>query len=456
MLNIGKTKRIHFIGIGGIGMSGMAELLASSGYIITGSDLESNDRVEFLSSINIDINIGHSKKNIDNADLVVFSSAVDMDNIEIKEAKSNGIPVMRRAEMLAELVRLKPISIGVSGTHGKTTSCSMVGSILHYAKKDPTIVVGGIVKSFNTNAVSGSGDIIVVEADEYDKTFLSLSPTISIVNNIEEEHLDCYDNLDDLKQSFIDFSMNIPFYGLSIMNIDNENVASIAKDINRPIIKYSIYNDSDYSAKNIKYLNNTTNFNLYVKGDRVDNITLKIPGEHNVYNSLCAISVCLELGIKLKFIKKALKEFHGVKRRFDIKFQNENYIYIDDYAHHPTEIDVTLNAIKSGWEEKKFTAIFQPHLYSRTKEFYKDFAKALFKSDEIILMEIYGARERPIKGVSSKIILDELIKMGHSNCCIAKGPNVVDSIKNDNQIIITMGAGNIWSQSDGIIKYLSQ
>ena len=456
MLNIGKPKKIHFIGIGGIGMSGMAELLASSGYSITGSDLESNDRVEFLSSINIKIEIGHSKENVHNADLVVFSSAVDMDNIEIKEAKNKGIPIMRRAEMLAELVRLKPISIGVSGTHGKTTTCSMIGSILHCAKKDPTIVVGGIVKSFNTNAVSGAGDIIAVEADEYDKTFLSLSPTISIINNIEEEHLDCYENLEDLKRSFLEFSTNIPFYGSSIMNIDDDNIASITKDINRPIIKYGLYNDADYSAKNIKYLNNTTNFDLYLKGDRIDSITLKVPGEHNVYNSLCAITVCLELGVELKFIKEALKEFHGVKRRFDVKFQDENYIYIDDYAHHPTEIDVTLKAIKSGWKEKAVTAIFQPHLYSRTKEFYKEFARALFDSDEIILMEIYGAREKPIMGISSKIILDELIEMGHSNCRIANGDNVVDSIESDNQIIITMGAGNIWSQGNKIINYLSE
>ena len=459
MLSIGKIKKIHFIGIGGIGMSGMAELLANSGYTITGSDLNINDRINFLSSIDIEINIGHSKKNINNVDLVVFSSAVNIENIEIKEAKKNNIPVMRRAEMLAELVRLKPISIGVAGTHGKTTTCSIIGSILSYAKKDPTIVVGGIVKSFNTNAISGKGDIIVVEADEYDKAFLSLSPTISIINNIEKEHLDCYENFDELKNCFKDFSSNIPFYGFSIMNIDNENIVSIAKDINRPIIKYGIYNAADYNAKNIKYLKNTTSFDLYLKNKKIENINLSIPGEHNVYNSLCAISVCLELGIALQIIKEALKEFNGVKRRFDIKFENKDYIYIDDYAHHPTEIKVTLNAIRTGWADKKIIAIFQPHLYSRTKEFYKDFAKALFDSDKVILMEIYGAREKPIKKVSSQLILDELIQMGHSNCHVVKDDEVINSINADiekKQIIITMGAGNIWVQGKNIINYLSE
>ena len=459
MFDKSKIKKIHFIGIGGIGMSGMAELLVKSGYCVSGSDLKENDRTHFLSSIGLDIFIGHKSKNISNADLIVYSSAVNFQNIEIKAAQKKGIPIIKRAEMLAELIRLKPISIGVSGTHGKTTTCSLIGSILFYAEKDPTLAVGGIVKSFNTNAISGKGDIILVEADEYDKSFLSLSPTISVVNNIELEHLDCYDDINDLKNAFKYFVNSIPFYGFAMMNIDDKNIKSIITDIKRPVISYGIKTRADYIAKNISFNKNNSRFDLYVKGELIDTIYINIPGEHNVYNTLCAIGVCWELDIDIKNIKNALINFKGVKRRFDIKYKDDQYIYIDDYAHHPTEVSATLKSVSQGWKNKKIISIFQPHLYSRTKVFYKEFAQSLYRSDSIILLDIYGGREKPSKGVTSKLIFDELSRLGHKNTIVTDNVSLIQELKKvvrPNSMILTMGAGDVFMHGEKIIKILSE
>ena len=459
MFSTEKIKKIHFIGIGGIGMSGMAELLAKTGYSISGSDLEENDRTIFLKKMGLEIYIGHDKDNVLNANLVVFSSAVKEDNIEIRSAMNMNIPIIRRAEMLAELVRIKPISVGVSGTHGKTTTCSLIGSILHNAKKDPTIVIGGIVKSFNTNAVSGSGDIIVVEADEYDRSFLSLKPVIAIINNIEEEHLDCYKDFSDLKNAFHSFANNIPFYGFVLVNGDDPNIATIIKEIKRPIIKYGIEKEAHYNAHNIRFNKNKTQFDLHYKNKKIESIDLRIPGYHNVYNSLCSISFCLEMGIEMKSIKKTLKSFQGVERRFDIKYNSKDDIYIDDYAHHPTEVKATIHAIKNGWPDKKIISIFQPHLYSRTEHLYKDFANALISSDKIMLLDIYGSRESKIKGVSSKLIENQIIRNGYKNYVKVNLENLIEELEkihNKGEIIVTMGAGDLWVKGKDIIDYLSK
>ena len=455
----GKIKNIHFIGIGGIGMSGMAELLVQSGYFISGSDLNKNDRTRALKEMGINIKIGHSEDNVKETDLVVYSSAVNQNNIEIEAAKSRNIPIMKRAEMLAELVSLKPISIGVSGTHGKTTTCSLIGSILHNAKLDPTIAIGGIVKNFGTNAVSGKGEIIVFEADEFDKTFLSLKPMISIINNIEEEHMDCYDNFEDLKNGFEVFANNIPFYGFVLINNDDPNILSISKNIKRPVISYGIKSNADYSAKNISFNKNSTQFDLYIDNKKNDTIELSIPGYHNVYNSLCSIALSIEMGVSLEVIKKSLIEFKGVKRRFDVRFNDGNNIYVDDYAHHPTEVKATIEAIKNGWPNKSILTIFQPHLYSRTKQFYKEFSKSLLSSDKVILLDIYGSREKKIKGVSSGLIKDEIIKSGNTNCTLVNSENLIEElsrIHTDGDLIITMGAGDIWAKGKDIIGYLEK
>jgi len=455
----GKIKNIHFIGIGGIGMSGMAELLSRTGYSISGSDLNENDRTQSLRSMGLKIYIGHKKGNVQGSNLVVFSSAVKKNNIEIKAAESLGIPVIRRAEMLAELVRIKPMSIGVSGTHGKTTTCSLIGSILHSADLDPTIVIGGIVKSFETNAISGKGDIIVVEADEYDRTFLSLKPVIAIVNNIEEEHLDCYKDFEDLKGAFEKFVNNIPFYGFALLNADDPNISKIIKKIKRPIIKYGLKESNDYNARNICFNMNESKFDFYHKGDKIETIRLSMPGYHNVYNSLCSIALCMEIGIPIKVIKQSLKEFKGVRRRFDIKYNSKENIYIDDYAHHPTEVRATIDAVKKGWPDKKIISIFQPHLYSRTKQFYKDFADSLLNSDKVILLDIYGSRENKIEGVTSELILSEIVKKGNKECFIVKKEELIDKlgqIHGKGNVILTMGAGDLWMRGNEIIGYLDR
>tara|TARA_Y100001970_G_C14207765_1_gene845063 strand:+ start:300 stop:1676 length:1377 start_codon:yes stop_codon:yes gene_type:complete len=454
-----KIKNIHFIGIGGIGMSGMAELLTHAGYSISGSDLTENDRTRFLRSLGLRVDIGHNKDNIKDSNLVVFSSAVKKDNIEIKAAKDLGIPIIKRAEMLAELVRVKPMSIGVSGTHGKTTTCSLIGSILHSANLDPTMAVGGIVESFGTNAVSGKGDIIVVEADEYDKTFLSLNPVIAIINNIEEEHLDCYKDFQDLIDAFEKFVNNIPFYGFVLLNGDDNNISKIIKKIKRPIITYGLNEKYDYSAKNIFFDLNKSTFDLYHKNSKVDTVHLSIPGYHNIYNALCSIALSMEMGISIEVIKKSLSEFKGVRRRFDIKYNSEGNLYIDDYAHHPTEVRATIDAVKKGWPNKQITSIFQPHLYSRTKHFYKDFASSLSGSDKVILLDIYGSRESKIDNVTSELILSEINKIGDTDCSIANKDNLIEKLKQvhcKGDAVITMGAGDLWMKGDEIIGYLKK
>ena len=456
---LGKTKHIHFVGIGGIGMSGMAELLFNLGFTISGSDLNESDRTKQLNSIGIDINIGHNSKEVIKSDVVVYSSAVNKTNTEISIANQNNIPVIRRAEMLSELLKVKSTSIAISGTHGKTTTSSMLGAILIEANLNPTLVIGGIVNEFGSNSMHGDGDIIVVEADEFDRTFLSLKPTIALVNNLDLEHLDCYENLKDLQNAFIQFSNSVPFYGKICINIDHANTEDLIELINRPYITFGFSKKANISAQNPKYNKLNTTFDLYIQNKYIQNIELNVPGKHNIMNALAAISICSEIDINYNDIKNGLKKFSGVQRRFDIKYQLENGIkLIDDYAHHPVEVQSVINAIKLGWENR-IIAIFQPHLFSRTQDFHFDFAKALFKADIIIITDIFGAREDPIDGVSSQIIIDDLMDLGHNMTEFipdkSKVSNYLQQVSKDNDIIITMGAGNIWREIKNIYKALN-
>ena len=451
-----KTKHIHFIGIGGIGMSGMAELLFRLGYDISGSDHQSSDRTLHLEKIGIDMFIKHHQKNIANADVVVYSSAITKDNIEILFAQDNKIPVIRRAELLGELLKVKKTSIAIAGTHGKTTTSSMLGLILLEAELNPTLVIGGIVNKFNTNAISGSGDIILVEADEFDRTFLSLKPTISVINNLDLEHLDCYNNLEDLQLAFIQFANSVPFYGLISLCIDSANVKDIIKDIKRPFITFGTTKEASISAQNIKYDKLGSTFELYQNHTFIDNISLNMPGEHNVLNSLAAISIALELNINIDIIKKTLQNYSGVRRRFELKYETLNGVdIIDDYAHHPSEVNATINAAKLGWN-KRIISIFQPHLFTRTRDFYKEFAESFIKSDIVIITDIYPARENPIKGITSKLIVDELLQLGHRNVHYIPSPLslpiFIKELELNNDIILVMGAGNIWRICDNIYQ----
>ena len=456
---LSKNKKIHFIGIGGIGMSGIAELLHSLKFVVTGSDLNYSDRTKYLADLGIDIQIGHSSKNIDKPDLVVYSSAVKLDNIEIVESKNRSIPVIRRAEMLGELLKLKKISIAISGTHGKTTTCSMLSSILFEANLNPTLVIGGIVNNFGSNAISGKGDIIVVEADEFDRSFLSLKPTMGIINNLDLEHTDCYKDIDDVKETFLTFANALPFYGMLGICTDDNNIKSIINKIKRPYKTFGITPDAEIYAKNIKYSGFESKFKLFNKNIFLENITLSMPGKHNIQNSLAAITMALELGIDSKIIKEGLKKYKGVKRRLEITHLLENgTIFIDDYAHHPSEVEASISAIKESFDNRVIT-IFQPHLYSRTLNFYNDFAKALSLSDVLVLLDIYPAREKPIDKVSSKLIYDQMIKNNCKNIFLNNNlstlPDTINKIHKTGDIIITMGAGDVYKQNEKIFKALS-
>ena len=451
-----KTKHIHFIGIGGIGMSGMAELLLKLGYNISGSDKQASEITAHLVSIGISVSIKHSKKNIKGADVVVFSSAIKSDNIEILSAKENNIPVIRRAELLGELLKVKKTSIAIAGTHGKTTTSSMLGLILLEAKLEPTLVIGGIVNKFNTNAISGSGDVILVEADEFDRTFLSLKPTISVINNLDLEHLDCYKNISDLQIAFTQFANSVPFYGLISLCTDSKNVCNIIKNIKRPYITFGTNKNAYIRAQKIKYNGSNSTFELYKDNIYIDLISLNMPGKHNILNALGAISIALELNVDIKKIKKALKAYSGVRRRFELKYSTSNGIHIiDDYAHHPSEVRATIEAAKTGWNNTVLS-IFQPHLFTRTRDFYKDFAQSFMNSDIVIITDIYPAREKPIKGVSSKLITNELLKSGHKNVHYIPNPLslplfIKKMILKDTTMLI-MGAGNIWRICENIYK----
>ena len=446
-----KVKSIHFIGIGGIGMSGIAELLNNLGFKVTGSDIKPSENVKRLESLGIEISIGHSPNNLKNSDVVVYSSAVPLDNPEILSATSQSIPVIRRAEMLGELINLKQTSIAVGGTHGKTTTSSMIGMILEKSNCDPTLVVGGLVSNLNTNVKLGSGDLIVVEADEFDRSFLALNPTIAVVTNLEMEHTDCYKDLNDIENAFLQFCKSVPFYGTVILCADSESLMRIKPKIKKPITTYGLSNDSDYCAKNIEYSKNRSKYNLLHKNKDLGEININVPGKHNVLNSLASIALAMEIDVPLSQLKNGINSYKGVRRRFEIKKNKTDIIVVDDYAHHPTEVEATINAAKSGWS-KRIVCVFQPHLFSRTRDFFKEFAESLFKSDTIVITEIYPAREKPIDGISSKLILDELNHLGHKDThhldCLDNLNNILEKIVRPKDMVITMGAGNIWRYSD--------
>ena len=446
----GKTKTIHFIGIGGIGMSGMAELLYNHGFKITGSDINISERTLHLEKLGIKIAKGHNGENVNSAKLIVYSSAVKSNNPEIIKGEKMGTPIIKRAELLGELLKIKKTSIAISGTHGKTTTASMISSILIEADLDPTIIIGGIVNQFNNNNISGLGDIIVAEADEFDKSFLSLNPTFSIITNMELEHLDIYKDMEDLENSFAQFANSIPFYGTTCIGLDSKELINMLPKVKKNYKTFGIKNkNADIIASNISYDGSKTSFDVIINNKKI-NINLSVPGLHNVYNALAAITLSIEIGIHSDSIIKGLSSYNGVKRRFDIKYENinNNIMLIDDYAHHPTEVEATINAIQAGWKSRRIIAVFQPHLYSRTKDFYKDFSKSLIKSDVNILLPIYPAREEPIKNISSSLIKQQLEKNNHTdtyNCeNIKKLPELINRIKENNDIIVFMGAGDIY------------
>lgn len=450
-----KIKHIHFVGIGGIGMSGIAELLLNLGFDISGSDISNNENVERLKKLGVMIFHGHNPENIKGCNVLVYSSAVSLDNSEIIRAKQMGLPVIKRAEMLGELINLKETSIAISGTHGKTTTSSMIGSMLTYAGKEPTLVVGGLVQNLNSNSKLGEGQIIVVEADEFDRSFLSLKPTIAIVNNIELEHTDCYKDLNDLENSFLQFCQSVPFYGSVLLNIDSFSIKNILHKIERPVTTYGMSRDAAFRAKELEFKENKSTYSLFRAEENLGKIHLNVPGEHNIMNSLGAVALGFELGLSFNSIKNGLLDYKGVRRRFDIKGSHNDVMVVDDYAHHPTEVSTTIEAAKKGWN-RKLIVVFQPHLYTRTKEFYKEFAKSLEKADFIIITSIYPSREKPIPGITSKLISDYIDKTKKDVLFnvneVDQAITILNEIAKPGSMILTLGAGDIWRFSN---RYLN-
>ncbi len=448
--------RVHFVGIGGIGMSGLAEILLSQGFEVSGSDRALTEITDHLSKLGITIYEGHSPENLKDVDVLVYSSAVTTDNPEVKAAIERKIPVIKRAEMLAESMRMK-YGIGIAGTHGKTTTTSMVGLTLTEGNIDPTIIVGGKLSGLGgTNARLGHGEFIVVEADEFDRTFLKLTPTIAALTTLETEHLDTYRDLDDIQAAFTEFANKVPFYGFVALCLDEPGLQDIIPSINKKIITYGITPQADVRAVDIMHKQFASEFTVKYKGTELGRIKLNIPGLHNVKNALAAVIIAKELEIDFQVIKKALESFSGVYRRFEIKY-NKEILVVDDYAHHPTETSATLSGIRAGWD-RRLIAVFQPHLYSRTRDFYQEFGRSFLNSDIFICTDVYPAREEPITGVNGALIADAAKKFGHKNVVYVPDkknvPAILNELKKADDIIVTMGAGDIWKYGEEFVRML--
>ena len=451
-------RKIHFVGIGGIGMSGIAEILLNQGFEVSGSDLNLTEITKRLADLGAEIYEGHSPDNVKDADVLVYSSAVIPDNPEVRAAAERNIPIIKRAEMLAETMRMK-YGIGIAGTHGKTTTTSMVGLTLTEGGIDPTIIVGGKLSGLGgTNARLGNGEFIVVEADEFDRTFLKLTPTIAAITTLESEHLDTYKDLDDIKTSFVEFANKVPFYGFVVLCLDEAALQDIIPQINKTIFTYGTTAQADVRAIDIEHEGFNSRYTVIYKGNELGQIRLNLPGVHYVKNSLVAVTIGMELGIDFKIIKKALEKFMGVYRRFETKYKND-ILVLDDYAHHPTETSVTLAGIRAAWD-RRLVVVFQPHLYSRTKDFYQDFGKSFLNSDVFVCTDVYPAREKPIEGVSGELIANATKKLGHKNVFYIKDkneiPNQLLQLKKKDDIIITMGAGDIWKYGEKFVELVKK
>lgn len=427
-------------------MSAIAEILLKHGFEVTGSDLQLTEVTDRLEALGAKIFSGHSPDNLGDAEVAVYSSAVGEDNPEMAAARRRKIPVIRRAEMLAELMRMK-FGVAVAGTHGKTTTTSMVGTILARGGLDPTVIVGGISPLFGSNARIGSSEFLVVEADEFDRSFLKLSPTIAVITTLELEHLDCYRDMDDLMDAFLRFANAVPFYGTVILCLDEPDIKALIPSIDRPVLTYGLNPNAEIRAAEIRIEENRTEFQLLVRGESLGRIELHVPGEHNVLNALAATAVALELDIPFEQIALGFQDFTGVKRRFEIKCRNNDIIVVDDYAHHFTEVKATLKAAKVGFK-RRIIAVFQPHLFTRTRDFYRQFGSAFQLAEVLFVAPIYPAREKPIEGISGELIAKAAQDSGHQDAqYISDRSILVDAVlekARPGDMIITMGAGDIW------------
>ncbi|ADC90139.1 UDP-N-acetylmuramate/alanine ligase [Thermocrinis albus DSM 14484] len=439
-----KVKRLHFVGVGGIGMSGLALLMMQMGYTVSGSDIKESRNTQMLKDAGIRVYIGHRPENVEDAQVVVYSSAVSSDNPELVYARSRGIPTIPRGEMLAELFRIKE-GVAVCGSHGKTTTTSMIAYILHEAGLDPTVLIGGILQRFNGNARLGKGDFIVSEADESDGSFLKLTPTVAVITNIDREHLDFYKDYDSIRKAFLEFANSVPFYGFSVLNADDEGCSQIIPYVSKKHYTYGIQTEAHLMAKNLRLLEGTYSFDVVWMGKNLGNIHLKVPGKHNVQNALASILVALQMDVSFDVIKEALESFRNAERRLELKGFYKGFPVYDDYGHHPTEIRSVIKAVREMYPDTKILLVFQPHRYSRTYYLLQDFATVLREADSCIVTDIYPAGEENRWHVSAKQLAEI------SGCIYAPSKEeVFQAVKRlaDNHVILFMGAGNIgkWSE----------
>ncbi len=453
-----KKTRVHFVGIGGIGMSGIAEVLLNLGYPVSGSDLKSTPSTERLAKLGAKVGVGHRVEHVQDLDVVVVSSAVRDDNPEVVEATRLQVPIIPRAEMLAELMRLK-YGIAVAGSHGKTTTTSMIAVLLDGAGLDPTMVIGGRIAALGGNAKLGGSDLMVVEADESDRSFLQLSPVLAIVTGIDYEHMEAYRDMDDLETAFVDFVNKVPFYGTSILCLDEERVQDILPRIRRRHVTYGFSSQADISAQDVQLEGAGSRFDLKLSGQSVGEVHLLIPGRVSVLNSLAAIGVGLELGLELDQIRSGLESFSGVDRRFQVKADAAGILVVDDYGHHPTEIRATLATAKDAFA-RRTVVIFQPHCYSRVEALFEEFCRAFHQADVLVVTEIYPAGEEPRPGVSGERLAEGIKEHGHRDVrFVSEIDDVPEALRDtleEGDLVLTLGAGSVTTVSDKLAEVVRE
>jgi UDP-N-acetylmuramate--alanine ligase len=452
-----KVERIHFVGIGGIGMSGIAEVLHNLGYAVSGSDLADSDITRRLARLGVRYCTGHQAENVAQADVVVVSSAVTATNVEVVAAKACKIPVIPRAEMLAELMRMK-YGVAVAGSHGKTTTTSLIGTVLAKGGLDPTLVIGGRLNSLGGNAKLGQGEFMVAEADESDGSFLRLNPMVAVVTTIDREHLDFYQNLEEIQAAFGQFLNKVPFYGFCIVCADEPNIRALLPCLTKKLFTYGLHGDVDYSAREVRTRGLGSMFVATRHGKDLGSVVLNIPGLHNIRNALAAIATGGELDIPFGCIQEALHDFSGIQRRFEVKGEVRGITVVDDYGHHPTEIDATLRTARLVWPNRRLVAIFQPHRYTRTQALWQEFCPPLLAADVLLLTEVYGAGEPRIPGVSGALIWEGVQALGHPQAVfLSRQEELVSEMLGHaraGDVVLTLGAGDVWKVGEQLLKAL--
>ncbi len=450
-----RVRRLHLVGIGGAGMSGIAEVLHENGFVVTGSDMGEGAVIDYLKRLGIRVDNKHEAKNVADADLVIYSSAIPYDNPELVEARARRIPVIRRAEMLGELMRMK-YTLAIAGTHGKTTTTSIVGEIWEEAGLDPTIIVGGVVKGKGSGAKVGKGDYLIAESDEFDRSFLSMMPSSAIVTNIDADHLDTYENIDEIKEAFVQFINKIPFYGQAILCIDDSNVQQIYSKVRKPVITYGFSRQAKYRIDNLRFEKGFPHFEIFNDKKSLGEFQLQIPGRHNVLNATAAVALAMEEGISADVARKAVAAFEGVQRRFELIGEKNDILVFDDYAHHPTEATATLQGFREAFPDRRVIVAFQPHLFSRTRDQHEAFGSAFANCDVLLCTDIYPARERPIEGVTGALVSDSALAFGHRNArFVGDQANLLPILKEElrpGDVVVLMGAGNIWKLGEKILE----